>query len=69
LARVEWAEEAIRDLEKLDDQVRQTVLKKLVLFSKNFERLVPEPLSGVFKGAYKLRVGDWRVVYTMKAKL
>jgi mRNA-degrading endonuclease RelE of RelBE toxin-antitoxin system len=50
LARVEWTEEAVRDLEKLDDQVRQRVLKKLVWFSKNFERPVPEPLSGVFKG-------------------
>ncbi|MBM4081682.1 MAG: type II toxin-antitoxin system mRNA interferase toxin, RelE/StbE family, partial [Planctomycetes bacterium] len=27
-------------------------------------RLVPEPLTGPWKGKYKLRVGDWRAVYT-----
>jgi mRNA interferase RelE/StbE len=39
-----------------------------IWFSENFERLVPDPLSDEFKGAYKLRVGDWRVVYTVERK-
>jgi len=25
-----------------------------------------KPLSGEFKGVYKLRVGDWRVIYTVE---
>ena len=64
--KIEWTEEAVRDLEKLDRQVAIRILRKLDWFSKNFTRVVPEPLSGGFKGTYKLRVGDWRVVYTIE---
>jgi len=66
LFKIEWTEEAVRDLEKLDRQVAIRILRKLDWFSRNFARVVPEPLSGEFKGAYKLRVGDWRVVYTVE---
>jgi mRNA interferase RelE/StbE len=68
LVKIEWTERAIKDLEKLDKVVAQRVLKKITWFSKNFEQLVSEPLSAGFKGTYKLRVGDWRVVYTVQGK-
>ena len=55
MARIEWTEGAVRDLEKLDRQVVRRVLRKLDWFSKNFARVVPEPLSGEFKGTYKCR--------------
>ena len=66
MAGIEWAEGAVKDLGKLDRQVVLRILKKLDWFSKNFERIVPEPLSGKFKGVYKLRVGDWRIIYTVE---
>ncbi len=66
MARIEWAEGAVRDLGKLDRAVVGRILRKLDWFSKNFERVVPEPLAGEFKGTYKLRVGDWRVIYTVE---
>jgi len=69
LVKIEWAEEAVRDLEKLDRQVAERILRKLEWFSKNFERIVPEPLGGEFKGTYKLRVGDWRVIYTVEGDI
>jgi len=68
LINIEWTEEAIKDLEKLDKPVAQKILRKLSWFSKNFESIVPEPLSGEFKGTFKLRVGDWRIIYTVKGK-
>jgi len=55
LARVEWTEEAVRDLKVIDKQVGLRILKKLSWFSENFETIVPEPLSGEFKETYKLR--------------
>jgi len=64
LARIEWSPDAVRDLERLDRQVIQRILRKLNWFSLNFARVVPEPLAGEFKGTYKLRVGDWRIIYT-----
>lgn len=66
MVRVEWSEEAIRDLEKLDKPVARRILKKVTWFSKNFQSIVPEPLAGALKGTFKLRVGDWRAVYTIE---
>ena len=66
MARIEWTEEAVRDLKVIDKQVGLRILKKLSWFSENFETIVPEPLSGEFKETYKLRVGDWRVIYTIE---
>ena len=55
MARIEWTEEAVRDLKIIDKQVGRRILKKLSWFSENFETIVPEPLSGEFKETYKLR--------------
>jgi len=66
LVRVEWTEEAIRDLEKLDKPIARRILKKVTWFSKNFQSIVPEPLTGELKGTFKLRVGDWRAAYTVE---
>ena len=41
-------------------------MRKLEWFAENFTRVVPEPLGGEFKGVYKLRVGSWRVIYTIE---
>ncbi|WP_369018049.1 hypothetical protein QBE54_09980 [Thermatribacter velox] len=51
--KIEWTEEAVRDLDKLDKQVAIRILRKLNWFAKNFARVIPEPLSGEFKGTYK----------------
>ena len=66
MVRVEWSEEAIGDLEKLDKPVARRILKKVTWFSGNFQSVVPEPLAGSLKGTFKLRVGDWRAVYTIE---
>ena len=56
----------MRDLQELDTQVVRRILKKLDWVSSNFARVVPKPLTGEFKGTYKLRIGDWRVIYTIE---
>jgi mRNA interferase RelE/StbE len=68
LVRIEWTEGAIKDLENLDKPIVQRILRRLAWFSKNFPRIVPEPLTGEFKGTFKLRIGDWRVVYTVEGE-
>lgn len=64
--KLEWTEDAIEDLQKLDRFITQRILKKITWFSKHFDNIIPEPLSGDFIGTYKLRIGDWRVVYTIE---
>ncbi len=66
MANIEWNEDAIRDLGKLDKPIAQRILKKINWLSGNFENITPEPLSGQFKGTFKLRIGDWRVIYTVE---
>ena len=68
MANIEWTEEAIKDLEKLDKPIAQRILRRFAWFSKNSQRTVPEPLTGEFKGTFKLRIGDWRAVYTVEGE-
>jgi mRNA interferase RelE/StbE len=68
LVSIEWTEGAIKDLGKLDKPVAQRILRRLTWFSKNFQGIVPEPLAGEFRGMFKLRIGNWRVVYTVEEK-
>jgi len=66
LAQVEWTRGALDDLHKLDRQVARRIVRRVTWLSENIHNTVPEPLSGPLKGAFKLRVGDWRAVYTLE---
>ncbi len=57
---VEWTPGAVNDFDDLDPQVAERVLKRVSWLARNDSRIVPESLSS----AFKLRVGDWSVVYT-----
>lgn len=48
-----------------DDLVRlDRALKRLRWLAEHFEQVTPQTLSGPWQGVYKLRVGDYRVLYT-----
>ena len=55
---------ALGILESLDKVTANRILDKLLWLSENFDNLIPLPLKGAFLGTYKLRVGDWRAIYT-----
>jgi mRNA interferase RelE/StbE len=57
--------DALDDLSRLDSPLAQRILGKLRWLAENFERLTPEPLGHDLKGAFKLRIGDYRAVYTV----
>jgi mRNA interferase RelE/StbE len=61
---VEFIPESEDDLSRLSKVNAQRILKKIRWLAENFEMVTPEPLTGDFKGLYKLRVGDYRVLYT-----
>lgn len=56
-------EEGKADLGRLDNTTQRKVLEKLKWFTENFEDVTPLPLHGKWRGFFKLRVGDWRIVY------
>ena len=61
--RLAFRPEAEQDLHALDETVRERIFDKLKWLVNNFENLRPEPLTASLKGFYKLRVGDYRVIY------
>ncbi|MFZ6016021.1 MAG: type II toxin-antitoxin system RelE family toxin [Nitrospirota bacterium] len=67
MPKVEWEKEALDDLQKIDGPIVKRILNKISWLSQHFDNITPEPLSGGFSGTFKLRVGDWRVVYTLEA--
>ena len=69
MIKIEWTEGATKDLERLDKPIARRILRRLAWFSKNFQSIVPEPLTGELKGTFKLRIGNWRAVYTLEGKI
>ena len=63
---VEFTLKAEEDLERLDKVIAQNVANKIDRLSQSIESILPTPLKGQFKGKYKLRVGDWRVIYSFE---
>jgi mRNA interferase RelE/StbE len=61
---LEFKAEAVSDLEKLTQVVRERVVSKINWLSENFEQITPQPMTGDLAGLFKLRVGDYRVLYS-----
>jgi mRNA interferase RelE/StbE len=57
---------AIRDLAKLAKPVAQRIVRRLRWPGENFEDINPEPLKGDLSAFYKLRVGDYRILYDIQ---
>jgi mRNA interferase RelE/StbE len=62
---VEFRPEAIADLERLDRVIAQRILDKIKWLIENFDTISPQALTGDMKGLFKLRVGDYRVIYSI----
>ncbi len=63
---VNFTSQAEKDLARIDKVVAQNVANKIDWLSQNIENIIPIPLKGKFKDKYKLRIGDWRVIYSIE---
>jgi mRNA interferase RelE/StbE len=66
--RIEFTPRAVRDLKSLDRQIRARIANRIDALAEN-----PRP-QGVKKiegeeELYRLRVGDYRILYQVKAKV
>ena len=66
MASVKWSQNALVSLEDLDAHVRERVLSRVSWLEENFMEVAPEPLRRELKGLYKLRIGDYRVIYSLR---
>ena len=68
--KVEFTDIAERTIEKLDPQVRKRInsfFRERVANSEN-PTAIAEPLQGEFRGLWRFRVGDYRVICDIQRK-
>ncbi len=63
--RIDFTEDAEHDLARLDPSVRRRILKGLQRLLLHVEEVPHEALKGKFNDLFKLRVGDYRVLYDL----
>jgi mRNA interferase RelE/StbE len=61
--RARLLDAAARDLARLDKPDARRVVERISWLASNHDTIRPEALSGNLAGFYKLRVGDFRVIY------
>lgn len=54
---------AARDLERLDTATARRIVRRIRWLAENLDAIKPKPLTGELIGLYKLRKGNYRVVY------
>lgn len=65
---VEFTPQAADDLSGMTKPIAQRLLDKIRWLATNFDAVTPTALSGDLVGVYKLRVGDYRVLYALKTE-
>jgi mRNA interferase RelE/StbE len=65
--KVEYAKSVVKDLKLLPKETRK---KALAIIEKSLAQdpYLGRPLTGPFKGLYKYRIGDYRIIYTIEQK-
>lgn len=61
--RARLLDAAVRDLARLDRPEARRIVQRINWLASNLCRIRPEALGGDLAGLYKLRVGDYRVIY------
>ncbi len=54
---------AAHELGRLDRSIGRRVVERIRWLAENLDSIKPEALTGSLSGFYKLRVGDYRVIY------
>ncbi len=55
------------DIRRLDPVIARRVISKLQWLAENIETVRHEALGAAWQGVFKLRVGDYRTLYTLDA--
>jgi len=61
-------EAATRELERLDRMIGRRIAKRINWLAENLESIKPQGLKGDLAGLYKLREGDYRIIYQILRK-
>ncbi len=61
--KIRYTDNTFTFLEAIDRPIRHQIINRLEWFVGHFDELYPDALHEEWKGFYKFRIGDWRVVY------
>ena len=65
MVSLKWSSDALEDLQSIDVVIARRIVAKAKWLEENFPAIVPERLTQELKGLYKLRVGDYRIIYSV----
>ena len=54
------------DLTRLDRAVAQRIISRIQWLAEHFDEIKPELLTGTLTGFFKLRAGDYRIIYKVR---
>ena len=57
---------AKKEFSKLDKNIQKLIKEKLLILSNNPDELNIKPLKGEYKGKFRLRVNDYRIIYKIE---
>lgn len=66
---IQYDPKALKQLKKLDQSIAATILEGIEQYSSNPSQTKIKKLKTPFDGAYRLRVGDYRVVFYQEGEL
>ena len=69
MASVEFKKQALKELDKIDLAIGKRIIEKIFWLEQNFTSIVPERLRYEFRELYKIRVGDYRAVYSINGNV
>lgn len=61
--QIQILDAASHELSQLDKQTGRRIVKRIGWLAENLDSIRPMALKGDLEGLYKLRVGDYRIVY------
>ena len=69
MASVEFKTGALKELGEIDSAIGKRIVEKIAWFEQNFDNIPSERLHHDLRDAYKLRIGDYRVVYSINGDI
>ena len=66
---IEYDNKSVKQLQKLDKKVAHNILDSIEKYANNPTSIKVKKLKTPFKGVYRLRVGDYRVIFYQKDNL
>jgi len=63
--KVIWHTDAIEDLLNLDKNMQKKIAVKIKDYLAKEPLILGKPLQRIFKGLYRYRYGDYRIVYSI----